>query len=296
MDKKIVYFTSDISSRGLIKIYEKLGVNLKGKVAVKISTGEPGGHNFLQPTLIGDLVKKVNGTIVECNTAYRGRRFDSKDHWQAIKEHGFLNIAPCEILDEFGEMELPVENHLQIPVDIVGKGLEKYDSVLVLSHFKGHAMGGFGGALKNISIGFASRNGKAFIHSVGQTRNPDEMMSRLFDRDQDAFIESMADASKAVIDYVGAKNMAYINVANRLSTRCDCDAHPPEPEMADIGIFASLDPVALDKACYDAIINSKDKGKASLIEAMDSMHGAHIIESAQKLGLGVGDYQIVNID
>lgn len=296
MNKSIVYFTHDLTSQGLEKIYKALGVKLKGKVAVKISTGEPGGHNFLQPKLIAPLVNSLNGTIVECNTAYPGRREFSKDHWQAIKEHGFLDIAPCEILDEHGEISLPVKNHLRIDHDIVGKGIEGYDSMLVLSHFKGHVMGGFGGALKNISIGLASRSGKAYIHSVGKYTDASKMMANLFDRDQDAFIEAMADACKAVISHVGAKNMAYINVANRLSTECDCSSNPSEPEMADIGIFASPDPVALDQACYDAVVNSKDKGKASLVKRMNEMHGIHIVEAAATHGLGNREYQIVELD
>ncbi len=294
--KSKVYFTKDISADGLMKIYTALNPKLKGKVAVKISTGEPGGHNFLNPKLIAPVVSKVNGTIVECNTAYRGRRFDSKSHWKAIKQHGFLDIAPCDILDEEGEFNLPVKNGLRLKYDIVGEHLKNYNSMLVLSHFKGHAMGGFGGALKNISIGIASRNGKAYIHSVGETSNPDVMMQNLFNRDQDAFIEAMADACKAVIDYVKPKNMAYINVANRLSVNCDCDAHPPEPEMADIGIFASTNPVALDQCCYDAVINSKDKGKKALVERMNSRHGIHIVEASEKLGLGSHEYEIINLD
>lgn len=296
MKKSKVFFTKDISAESLIKIYEKLGRELKGKVGVKISTGEPGGHNFLNPKLIAPLVSKIKGTIVECNTAYPGRRYSSKDHWQAIKEHGFLDIAPCDILDEDGEFELPVKDAQRIQYDIVGDHMKNYDSMLILSHFKGHVMGGFGGALKNISIGFASRNGKAYIHSVGKTKNPEVMMKNLFDRDQDAFIESMADACRAVIDYVKPENMAYINVANRLSVNCDCDSNPPEPEMADIGIFASLDPVALDQCCYDAVVNSKDKGKKSLVERMDSRHGIHIVEAAQKHKLGTREYELVSLD
>ncbi len=296
MKKSKVYFTKELTSEGLLKIYQALGKELKGKVAVKISTGEPGGHNFLNPKLIAPLVSKLNGTIVECNTAYRGKRFESSDHWKAIKQHGFLDIAPCDILDEEGEFNLPVKGGFHLPYDIVGEHLKNYNSMLVLSHFKGHLMGGFGGALKNISIGLASRNGKAYIHSVGKTSDPDVMMANLFDRDQDAFIESMADACKAVIDYLKPDNMAYINVANRLSVNCDCDAHPPEPEMADIGIFASLDPVALDQSCYDAVINSKDKGKKSLIERMNSRHGIHIVEASEKLGLGSSEYEIINLD
>lgn len=296
MAKAKVYFTKDISAQSLIKIFDKLGIELKGKVGVKISTGEPGGHNFLNPNLIAPLVSKIHGTIVECNTAYPGRRYESKDHWQVIKEHGFLDIAPCDILDEEGEFKLPVTNGLRLPYDIVGDHLKNYGSMLVLSHFKGHLMGGFGGALKNISIGLASRNGKAFIHSVGKTDNPEVMMKNLFDRDQDAFIESMADACKAVIEYFKPQNMAYINVANRLSVNCDCDSNPPEPEMDDIGIFASLDPVALDQCCYDAVINSKDKGKKSLVERMNSRHGIHIVEASQEHGLGTRDYELVSLD
>lgn len=296
MKKAKVYFTKDISAESLIKLYDKLGRELKGKVGVKISTGEPGGHNFLNPKLIAPLVSKIKGTIVECNTAYPGRRYHSKDHWVTIKEHGFLDIAPCDILDEDGEFKLPVKNGLRLPYDIVGDHLKNYDSMLILSHFKGHLMGGFGGALKNISIGFASRNGKAFIHSVGATDNPEVMMQNLFDREQDAFIESMADACKAVIEYVKPENMAYINVANRLSVNCDCDANPPEPEMGDIGIFVSLDPVALDQCCYDAVINSKDKGKKSLVERMDSRHGIHIVEAAEQHKLGTREYELVSLD
>ena len=295
MKKSKVYFTQFITPQSLIKIYAALECELKGKVAVKISTGEPGGHNFLNPNLIKYLVQKVDGTIVECLTAYRGKRFDPQNHWQAIKDHGFLDIAPCDLLDEFGEFELPVKNGKRLDVDIVGQNLKNYDSMLVLSHFKGHQMGGFGGALTNVAIGVASRNGKAYIHSVGKTKDPDTMMATLFENDQDAFLESMADACKAVIDFVGAKNMAYINVANRLSVNCDCDAHPPEPEMADIGIFASLDPVALDQACYDAVKNSKDPGKKSLVERMDSRHAVHILEAAQELGLGSREYDLNEI-
>ena len=216
MAKSKVYFTKDISANGLIKIYEALGIELKGKVAVKISTGEPGGHNFLNPLLIKDLVNKLNGTIVECCTAYRGRRFEPAEHWKAIKEHGFMDIAPCDIMYEEGEIKIPLEGgkHLK-GYDIVGENIKNYQSMLMLSHFKGHQMGGFGGALKNISIGVASRNGKAWIHSWGNTSDPDECWNHT--QNQDAFLESMAEASKAVITYFKPQNMAYINVANNLS-------------------------------------------------------------------------------
>ncbi len=290
-----VYFTKDISSRGLIKIYESLNVNLKGKVAVKISTGEPGGHNFLNPNLIKDLVKKLNGTIVECCTAYRGGRFEVSDHWQAIEKHGFKKIAPCDIMDEEGDIEINFEGgkHLK-GINYVGSHLANYDSMLVLSHFKGHAMGGFGGALKNMSIGCASKAGKSWIHSVGITKNPDEMWNHI--DNQDGFLESMAEADKAIVTYFGKENMVYINVANNLSIDCDCDANPHDPEMVDIGIFASLDPVALDQCCYDQIINSKDKGKESLVKRMLEKNTVHIVEEAANLKVGSREYEIVEID
>jgi uncharacterized Fe-S center protein len=295
MEKSIVYFTKDISANGLMKIYEALNTSLTGKVAVKISTGEPGGHNFLQPKLIAPLVQKLNGTIVECCTAYQGRRLDPKDHWEAIKEHGFLDIAPCDIMDEDGEIQIPVRNskHLQ-GYNIVGKNINNYDSMLVLSHFKGHPLGGFGGALKNISIGIASTRGKAWLHSSGHTKDITKMWD--YFSYQDEFLESMAEASSAIIDHFSAENMAYINVANRLSIDCDCNPHPAEPEMADIGIFASLDPVALDQACYDAIINSNDTGKAKLVARMKNKNAIHLVEHSNTLDLGTREYEIVSID
>ena len=293
MEKSKVYFTKEITPESLIKIYETLGRELKGKVAVKISTGEPGGHNFLNPNLIKDLIHKLNGTIVECNTAYAGRRNSTEEHWKAIKEHGFLEIAKVDIMDEEGDMPIPVENGFHLKEDYVGAHLKNYDSMLVLSHFKGHAMGGFGGALKNISIGIGSSNGKAWIHTAGKTKNPSELWDNL--PEQDAFLESMADASKGVINYIGKENMLYINVANNLSVDCDCDSNPHAPEMGDLGIFASIDPVALDQACYDAVVNADDPGKAALIERMDSRHGIHTVEAACDLGLGNREYEIVNI-
>lgn len=293
MEKSKVFFTKEITSENLIKIYEALGEELKGKVAVKLSTGEAGGHYFLNPNLIKDLIHKVNGTIVECNTAYSGKRNTTKDHWETIKDHGFLDIAEVDIMDEEGDMPIPVENGVHLKENYVGEHLKNYDSILVLSHFKGHAMGGFGGALKNISIGIGSSNGKAWIHTAGKTKNPAELWDNL--PEQDDFLESMADACKGVIDYMGKENMVYINVANNLSVDCDCDSNPHAPEMADLGIFASLDPVALDQACYDAVVNAKDEGKKALIERMDSRHGIHTVEAANKLGLGNREYEIVNI-
>lgn len=292
MEKSKVYFTKDISPENLIKIYDILDRELKGKVAVKISTGEPGGHNFLNPNLIKDLIHKLNGTIVECNTAYGGRRNKTDEHWKAIKEHGFLDIANVDLMDEEGEMSIPVENGFHLKENIVGSHLKNYDSILILSHFKGHAMGGFGGALKNMSIGIGSSNGKANIHTAGKVKTPEELWDNL--PEQDHFLESMADACKGVMDYIGRENIAYINVANNLSVDCDCDSNPHTPEMKDLGIFASLDPVALDQACYDAVINSDDPGKAALIERMNSRHGIRTVEAANELGLGNREYEIIN--
>lgn len=293
MEKSKVYFTKEITKESLIKIYEALGKDLKGKVAVKLSSGEAGGHYFLDPNLIKDLVHKVNGTIVECNTAYEGKRNTTKEHWETIKDHGFLDIAKVDIMDEEEDMAIPVKNGFHLKEDYVGEHLKNYDSILVLSHFKGHAMAGFGGALKNISIGIGSSRGKTWIHTAGKNQNPNELFGNL--PEQDDFLESMADACDAVINYIGKENMLYINVANNLSVDCDCDSNPHKPEMADLGIFASTDPVALDQACYDAVVNAKDEGKKALIERMDSRHGIHTVEAANKLGLGSREYEIVNI-
>ncbi len=294
MTKSKVFFTKEITSQSLIRIYEALGINLKEKVGVKLSTGEPGGHNFLQPNLIKDLVNKVNGTIVECCTAYEGKRMDAKDHWQVMHDHGFKAIAPCDIMDEFEDIPLPVKNGFHLKENYVGEHIKNYGSFLVLSHFKGHLMAGFGGALKNISIGIASTAGKTNIHTASVTQDA----SKLFDNlpPQDYFLESMADACESVINYMGKENMAYINIANRLSVDCDCDSHPAEPKMADMGIFASLDPVAVDQACYDAVINSPDEGKSDLIERMNSRHGIHTVEAAYKLGLGNREYELISLD
>lgn len=284
----VVYFTKEITPESLIRIYEALGIFLKGIVAVKISTGEPGGHNYLQPELIGPLVKKLNGTIVECNTAYEGKRFSSAEHWQAIRNHGFAEIASCDIMDENGEFSIPVEGGKHLKENFVGEHLKNYNSMLMLSHFKGHLMGGFGGALKNMSIGVASSHGKANIHGAG---NPAE----LWTADHDSFLESMAEADKSVMDYMGRKNIVYISVANRLSVDYDCDSNPHEPEMADLGIFASSDPVSLDQACVDAVYDSQDQGKAALIERMESRNGIHTVETAEELGLGSRSYEIITI-
>ena len=294
----IVYMTKDISPEGLVRIYEALGREATGRVAVKISTGEAGGHHFLQPALIEPLVSKVRGTIVECNTAYPGKRNTFEAHWQTIKEHGFLDIAPCDLMDEEGDMRIPVQDSTWIHYDIVGKHLANYDFMINLAHFKGHAMGGFGGVLKNQSIGVASAAGKAYIHSAGVTDDVNECWNHI--GNQDAFLESMAAAAQGVHDYFGhGERILYINVANNLSVDCDCDSHPADPEMNDIGILASLDPVALDQACVDLVFNYPSKegdDAAALIERINTRHGIHILEHAAQIGLGSREYQLVSLD
>ncbi len=299
--KPVVYMTKDISPEGLVKIYEALGVKpAEGqRVAVKISTGESGGHNYLKPELIKDLVNTVNGTIVECNTAYGGSRQDVKKHWETIKEHGFLDIAKVDIMDEFGEMQIPVEDTTYIKYDIVGEHLANYDFMLNLAHFKGHAMGGFGGVLKNQSIGVASTAGKAYIHSCGYTTDPADCWNHI--ENQDGFLESMAAAAQGVHNYFKqeGKEIIYIDVMNNLSVDCDCDAHPADPEMKDVGILASTDPVALDQACIDLVFNypnAEGDDATALINRVNRQHGIHILEHAAKIGLGVRDYDLVNID
>jgi len=293
MEKSKVYFTNEITPESLVKIYEKLEKQLEGNIAVKISTGEPGGHNFLSPNLIKDLVNKLNGTIVECNTAYKGRRNSTEEHYKAIKEHGFMEIAKVDIMDENGDIAISVKNGLHLKENYVGKNIENYDSMLMLSHFKGHQMGGFGGALKNMSIGVASSSGKAWIHSAGQTRDVNKVWG--VPVEQDHFLESMAEADESVISYMKG-NIVYINVINNLSIDCDCNSNPEAPCMADIGITASVDPVACDKASLDLIYNSEDKGKERLIARIEKMHGIRIIEHAEELGIGTTSYELVNID
>ena len=286
-----VYLTRTITPEALVRIYEALGREATGRVAVKLSTGEPGGHHFLQPALVAPLVRKVGGTIVECNTAYGGGRARTADHLKAAADHGFTAIAAVDIMDAEGETALPVEGGRHLAEDYVGKNFLNYDFTVVLSHFKGHAMGGFGSAIKNISIGIASSAGKAWIHSAGKTKNAAEMWSAL--PPQDDFLESMAEAAKAVADHCGER-ILYINVMNNLSV--DCDAHPAAPEMGDIGILASTDPVALDKACVDLVYASDDPGKVHLIERIESRHGTHTLDHAAAIGLGDPDYELIDID
>lgn len=285
-----VYMTTDISPEGLIAVYEALGRNVTGKVAVKISTGEPGGHYYLSPDLIKDLVQSVNGTIVECNTAYGGGRAETAMHKQVAADHGFTAIAPVDIMDEEGSISLPFENGKNIQEDLVGSHFENYDSFIILSHFKGHAMGGFGGAFKNMAIGIASSEGKIWIHSAGESK---DNFSIAFGTPQDLFLESMAEAGGAVMNSTG-DNIVYINVMNNLSVDCDCDSSPADPTMADIGILASLDPVALDRACVDLVYAAPDG--QDLIERIESRNGTHLLDHAEELGLGSQEYELVRLD
>lgn len=289
-----VYFIKEISPESLMKIYKALGREAHGKTGVKISTGESMKSHQLSPQLIAPLVNSFNGTLIECNTAYPGNRNTTEAHLKAIKDHGYTAIAPVDIMDSEGDTAITITGGKHLPYDIVGKHFLNYDFMVVLSHFKGHAMGGLGGALKNISIGIGSSDGKTWIHTGGKTRNPAELWSNL--PEQDIFLESMADACKGVIDHIGRDNVLYINVANNLSVDCDCNGNPATPEMKDLGIFASLDPVALDRACVDAVFNSPDPGKGDLIERINSRHGTHTITAAEQLGLGSQKYKIVTIE
>ena len=296
MGKSKVYFTKEITPDALIRIYEKLGVKLNGNVGVKVSTGERGSKGYLKTDLIGPFVNMLNGTIIECNTAYPGARNTAEEHLDVAEEHGFTKIGNgVEIMDGIGEFKIPVNNGKHLKYDIIGKGFKRYDSIVNLAHGKGHAMGGFGANLKNQSIGIASRNGKAYIHSCGQTDDPDKCWTVKYE--QKDFIESMAEASKAVSDYLKeeGKQIIYITVANALSVDCDCDCNQGDPVMKDIGIFASLDPVANDEAFLDAIWNSNDPGKEELKERVDSRLGRHITKYAESIGLGTRDYELIEI-
>ena len=296
MNKSIVYYCKEINAENLIKIYEKLGVELLGNVGIKVSTGERGAKGYLKADVIAPLVEKLNGTIIECNTAYPGSRNDEEEHLKTAKEHGFTAMGKgVDIMDGKGEFKIPVHNGKHLKYDIIGENFKNYDSILNLAHGKGHAMGGFGANLKNQSIGIASRNGKAYIHSCGQTEDPDKCWSCKYK--QADFIESMAEAAKAVADYLKENNkpIIYITVANAISVDCDCDCNQKDPVMADIGIFASLDPVANDQAFIDAIWNSTDPGKEQMKERIDTRVGRHITEYAESLGLGATDYELIEV-
>lgn len=282
--KSKVYFTNEISSEKLVEIYKKLGVELNGKVAVKVHSGEKGNQNYLKPLFYKDLIDYVNGTVVECNTAYDGARNTSDKHLKLLEEHEWTKYYNVDLLDKDGELELPVKEGKHLSINYVGKNIENYDSMLVLSHFKGHPMGGFGGSLKNISIGLASSHGKANIHGAGKSED-------LWTADHDSFLESMAEAAKTIIDY--EKNIVFINVMANMSVDCDCCAVAEDPCMKNIGILASTDPVALDQACVDLVYNSNDPGKDHLIERIESRNGIHTIEEAEKLYVGTRNYELI---
>lgn len=284
-DAPVVYMTSEISSEKLMDIYAALGASPEGKVAVKLSTGEP-GSNYLRTDLIGELVQSLDATIVECNTAYGGSRANTAMHYQVAKDHGYTDIADVDIMDENGSMTLTVTGGSNLTENYVGANFANYDYYVVLSHFKGHAMAGFGGAIKNISIGIASSEGKSHIHSAGKGGS-------MWSAPQDPFLESMAEAGKSVVDALEG-NILYINVMNRLSVDCDCDGSPAEPDMHDIGILASFDPVALDQACIDLVYSAED-GK-SLIKRIESKNGLHTLEHAESIGLGSRAYRLESID
>ena len=285
--KSKVYFTKNITPESVIKIYEALGVELPGKVGVKVHSGEVGNQNFIKPQFWKPMIDKVKGTIIECNTAYEGKRNTSEAHWETMKLHGWTDVAKVDIMDEEGEIEVPIKNGKRIKTNYVGNHLKNYDSILVLSHFKGHPMGGFGGALKNISIGIASSYGKTYIHGVGK---PEDFWTS----DHDSFLEAMADAAKSVVEYFKG-NMAFINVMCNMSVDCDCCAVAADPKIGDIGILASLDPIALDQACVDLVYKSEDEGKSHLIERMESKNGIHTVEAAADLGFGSREYELIKL-
>lgn len=288
-----VYFIREITPENVIKAYDLLNKKLEGKIAVKVHSGEKGNQNFLHPLFLKPIVEHVNGTVVECNTAYAGARNETSKHLALLKEHGWSDYFNVDIMDAEGpDKVLDVLNHLKIDKNYVGKQIDNYDSMLVISHFKGHPMSGFGGALKQLSIGCASSSGKAWIHSAGKTLEQEKLMDNI--TEQDDFIMSMADAASSVFKYFNG-NMAFINIMCNLSVDCDCCAVAEDPCMKDIGILASLDPIALDKACLDLIYNSTDSGRNHFVERVERQHGTYIIDSAEKLGFGSKDYELVEI-
>lgn len=294
MGKAKVYFTKEITPESVVKMYEKLGVNLPGKVAVKLHSGEQGNQNYIRPEFVKAIVEKVNGTVVECNTAYDGARNSTEKHKKLIEDHGWTKYFDVDLMDAEGpDLELKIPNGKVIKENFVGKDIQKYDSMLVLSHFKGHPMGGYGGALKQLSIGVASSEGKSWIHSAGFTKDQTILWDNL--PEQDKFLESMADAASSVVNYFKDK-IAFISVMCNLSVDCDCCAVAEDPCMKDIGILASTDPIAIDQACIYLIYNSKDPGRDHFVERVERQHGIHTIEAAAELGFGTREYEIINVD
>lgn len=287
MEKKKVYFIKDISPENAVRAFDALGIELGGNVAVKLHSGEPGNQNFLRPGFMKDIVNHVGGTIVECNTAYDGGRNTTEAHRKTMQLHGWVEIADVDIMDAEGEMEIPVAGGGHLEKNFVGKTLPEYDSMLVLSHFKGHPSGGYGGALKNIAIGLASSYGKKYIHGVKDVDN-------FWHSDHDSFLECMADAAKSIVDYFDGR-IAFVNIMCNMSVDCDCCAVAADPKIGDIGILASLDPVALDQACIDLVYASPDEGKADLIERIESRNGVHTIEAAAAIGVGSREYELIEI-
>ena len=290
MEKAKVYFLKEITPESVVKMYEKLGVTLPGKVAVKLHSGEKGNQNYIKPEFVKAIVEKVNGTVVECNTAYDGARDTTQKHKQLMEEHGWTKYFDVDIMDAEGEKILEIPNGKIIQKDYVGKNIDNYDSMLVLSHFKGHPMGGYGGALKQLSIGIASGKGKRYIHCAGKENGSYEDM---FQTDQIKFLEAMADSASAVHNMFKGR-IVYINVMCNLSVDCDCCATAEDPCMKDIGILASLDPIAIDQACIDLIYNSEDSGRDHFVERVESRHGVHTIEAASELGFGTREYELYN--
>ena len=293
MEKAKVYFTREITSDSLVKIYNSLGIELKGNVAVKLHSGEEGNQNYLKPEFMHDIITRVSGTVVECNTAYNGARNTTEKHEELMNNHGWSKYYKTDIMDSERDIILDIPNGMIIKKNYVGSHLNNYDSMLVISHFKGHPMGGFGGALKQLSIGVASSSGKAYIHTAGKTTDVSKLWENL--PEQDKFIEAMADAASSIHNKFKG-NIAYINVMKNMSVDCDCCAKAEDPCMKDIGVLASLDPIAIDKACIDLVRNSTDEGRDHLLERIESRHGEHIIESADKLGFGTSIYELIKID
>lgn len=293
MEKSKVYFTKEITPEAIVKIYEELKIELPGKVAIKLHSGEKGNQNYLRPEFVKPIIEKLKGTVVECNTAYSGARNETEKHKKLMEEHGWSKYFDVDIMDaEQPDLEIEIPNGNKIKKNILGKNIQSYDSMLILSHFKGHPMGGYGGAIKQLSIGCASSAGKSYIHSAGKETDQNKLWDNL--AKQDDFLEAMADSASSVHNMFKDK-IAYINVMCNMSVDCDCCAVAEDPCIKDIGILASLDPIAIDQACIDLVYNSNDPNKEHFIERVESRHGIHTIESAEKLGFGTRKYELINI-